>query len=63
MVPDIRVGADIRRFSGKTGKELKPKFYVWHPCRQCGELTACPLGQNGFMSKNLGSCPFCGGKR
>lgn len=62
-LPDIRVGADIRRFSEATGKELKPQIWVWHACRRCGELTACPMGQKGFMSKNLGTCPFCGGKR
>lgn len=63
LIPDLRVGSPIPRWSEKTGKPLKPTQWIWHACRSCGELTACPMGQNGFMSKNLGTCPFCGGKR
>lgn len=62
-IPDPRAGAPIRRFSETTGKELRPVQYVFHACRQCGELSACPMGQNGLMSKNLGRCSFCSGKR
>lgn len=63
FIPDIRVGVSIPRRSEKTGKSLPAVQYVWHACRACGELSAQPLGQRGLMSKNLGTCPFCGGKR
>lgn len=62
-VPDIRVGADIRRYGEKTGKPLKPAVYVWHQGKCCGAITACPLAVSGTLRKDLGRCPFCGGKR
>lgn len=51
------------RRSEKTGKPLPPIQWIWHPCRSCGQLTAVPLGVKGYVGKNAGTCPFCGGKR
>lgn len=63
-IPDIRVGSPVPQgVSEKTGKPLKPVQYALHACRSCGERSVCPMKQDGGMSKNLGKCPFCSGKR
>lgn len=63
-IPDIRVGSPVPQgVSEITGRPFKPVQYVFHACRHCGELSACPMKHNGEMSKNLGTCPFCSGKR
>lgn len=63
QIPDIRVGKPLPRTSETTGKPLAPIQYVWHPCRTCSEMAGVPLGVKGFVSKSLGRCVFCGGKR